>query len=159
MNLSRKFVAHICNRCLTMRSMHLSQCIYQKSKPESSPFDDPGHPRVALSKDRRTIVMYHPEEMVKYEDTLPIPRHDPRYSANETADDILKYKLEKSGFSNKTVERPSRDNILPITDKEVIPAAMELSELFYTTKHKWTQHRNVKLAKEKIDAMKEEENN
>lgn len=48
-------------------------------------------PRVAITKDNSTIVMYHPQSTIKYEDTIPIPRDDPRYSAHENVESLVRY--------------------------------------------------------------------
>ena len=49
-----------------------------------------GHPKVALSKDKQTVVMYHPKTNLDYSKTIPIPRDEKRYTSYSTANDIVR---------------------------------------------------------------------
>ncbi|XP_039260277.2 large ribosomal subunit protein mL42-like [Styela clava] len=100
-------------------------------------FADPGAPRVAITKDRNTIVLYHPQEKVKYEDTIPIPRDDPKYSAHENLESLVREKLDNLDIADKALDKPNIQNPWPMRNKETIPVMMHLSNLFYTSKHLW----------------------
>merc|ERR1712150_142102 len=91
----------------------------------------------ALSKDKQTIVLFHPPKQIPFEDTISIPRHDPCYSSYNCADDIVKHKLESSGYSEKTIEQSNETHPWPLNNRELPGTAVELGKLFHTYKHRW----------------------
>ncbi|XP_028809826.1 large ribosomal subunit protein mL42 [Denticeps clupeoides] len=75
---------------------------------------------VGVTSDGATVVCYHPAADVPYEMTQPIPRPDPITSPPETHDQVLKARLNKGVLQDKQA-----------------PTIEELSNMFYTTKHRW----------------------
>ncbi|CAK8694802.1 large ribosomal subunit protein mL42-like [Clavelina lepadiformis] len=115
-----------------------------RNKSNDSYFDDPGAPRVALTKDQKTIVMYHPAHEVSYDKTIPIQRDDPRYNFN-SVNDLVRERLEEAEIAHKPVEDPSVRHMFPMHDRDVLPTVMELSSIFYTSKHRWFPNKAKKM--------------
>ena len=67
-------------------------------------------PRVALSKDHKTILMYHPDEPIEYEKTIPIPRDDSRYNY-ECVEDKIRY-VDSNGAVLRWQEKTDAYEIL-----------------------------------------------
>jgi len=133
----------ISNSSRRLKCNHVS-LVQSNFSTEANYMDDPGNPRVALSKDKQTIVLYHPPKEIKFTDTMPIPRHDPSYSSFESADDIVKHKLESSGYAEKTIENSNEDHPWPLQNRELPGTAVELGKLFHTYKHRWFMSGNKK---------------
>eukprot|EP00057_Strongylocentrotus_purpuratus_P003646 XP_003727062.1 PREDICTED: 39S ribosomal protein L42, mitochondrial [Strongylocentrotus purpuratus] len=72
------------------------------------------------SKDKDMIICYHPTESFPYEHTKPIPRPDPS-RPEESAEGMLRVK-----FKSKSWDKERHG-----------PSIEELSDMFYTTKHRW----------------------
>lgn len=146
------------NRCLCKKSfstlktlLHFErsqvvqvQKLFKSDKNDVNPFDDPGFPRVGLSKDRRTIAMFHPPRDILFSETVEIPRDDKRYSAFTTADDIVSERLQQHGISEKSVEYGRNDHFFPMFDRDLPSTANELGKVFYTSKHRWFYKRRPK---------------
>lgn len=138
----------LCNR--TVNAVRLNARLMASQIPKAfystndSPFDDPGFPRVGLSKDRSTVAMYHPVRNVPYEKTVPIPRDDKRYSAYMTANDIASDKIMEAGISGKSVEYNRPEHFFPMFDRDLPSTANELGKIFGTSKHRWFYHRKPK---------------
>jgi len=126
------------NKC----GQHMPAACY--SNKLDSLFEDPGFPRVGLTKDRRTVAMFHPPVETPYEKTIAIPRLDKRYSAYESANDIVLEKLQNIGVADCTVENNRPEHFFPLDDKEIPGTAHELGKMFYTTYHSWFRSRRFK---------------
>lgn len=107
------------------------------TKLENDHFTDPGVPRVAITKDKNTIVMYHPQAKVDYENTIPIPRDDPLYTGHENLESLVREKLDKLDIADKPLDKAKIENPWPMKNKETLPIMMHLSKIFYTSKHMW----------------------
>ncbi|XP_069811872.1 large ribosomal subunit protein mL42 isoform X2 [Dendropsophus ebraccatus] len=74
--------------------------------------------RLAQTSDGKTIVCFHPTVDIPYEHTKPIPRLDPLHNQEESHEQVLKARLYQ-------------------TEGKKSPTMEELSNMFYTTKHRW----------------------
>lgn len=110
---------------------------FKSSKVPDGHFSDPGIPRVAITKDKRTFALYHPKDPVNYEYTIPIPRDDPKYSAHESLESLVRERLDALDCAEKSLDPPSITNPWPMSNKEMIPTIMHLANMFYTSKHRW----------------------
>ncbi|KAM9467963.1 large ribosomal subunit protein mL42 [Clarias gariepinus] len=82
--------------------------------------DNNGVVDLAVARDGKTIVCFHPAPDVAYELTKPIPSTDATLDSTETHDLVLKSQLHKDVLKNQKT-----------------PAVEELAKMFYTTKHRW----------------------
>ncbi|XP_075407291.1 large ribosomal subunit protein mL42 [Tenrec ecaudatus] len=93
---------------------------------------------LALTSDGRTIVCYHPSVDIPYEHTKPIPRPDPIHNSEETHDHVLKSRLEVKA-------QPLQQG----------PMIEQLSEMFFTTKHRWYPHGQYHRRRKKLNPPKD----
>ncbi|XP_071486178.1 large ribosomal subunit protein mL42-like [Diadema antillarum] len=91
-----------------------------RHKSSRSHMQEGNGPAMVESADGEMIVCYHPTEDFPYEHTRPIPRPDPSMPES-SAEGMLKVK-----FKSKSWDRERQG-----------PSIEELSEMFYTTKHRW----------------------
>ncbi|XP_006879197.1 PREDICTED: 39S ribosomal protein L42, mitochondrial-like [Elephantulus edwardii] len=97
-------------------------CVRHKSTYSSLPDDSNCKVELALTSDGRTIVCYHPSVDIPYEHTKPILPPHPVHPSEETHDQVLKTRLD-------------------VKDKPIAQGPMiELSKMFFTTKHRWYPH-------------------
>ncbi|KAI5938087.1 39S ribosomal protein L42, mitochondrial [Manis javanica] len=93
---------------------------------------------LALTSDGRTIVCYHPSVDIPYEHTKPIPQPDPVHNDEETRDQVLKTRL---------VEKDEHIEQGPMIE--------QLSEMFFTTKHRWYPHGQYHRRRMKLNPPKD----
>nr|XP_033809268.1 39S ribosomal protein L42, mitochondrial [Geotrypetes seraphini] len=95
-------------------------CACHKSTYSPLPNDYNCKVELALTSDGRTIVCYHPSIDVPYEHSKSLPRPDPVHNKEETHDQVLKTRLKQG--ASEVMKGPTME---------------ELSQMFYTTKHRW----------------------
>ncbi|XP_060080977.1 large ribosomal subunit protein mL42-like [Ylistrum balloti] len=76
-------------------------------------------PEVGVSKKNGTIVCYHPEPVIPYEYTLPLPRKEEELGEGNSALNMQVQRMEMLKF------------------REDGPTRQELASMFHTTKHQW----------------------
>ncbi|XP_041933907.1 39S ribosomal protein L42, mitochondrial [Alosa sapidissima] len=92
---------------------------HAKSTVRGPEIDD-SNVEIGVTSDGKTVVCYHPAVEFPYELSQPIPRPDPITNLPETHDQVLKQRLGKESLKEKQA-----------------PTIEELSNMFYTTKHRW----------------------
>ncbi|XP_041458164.1 39S ribosomal protein L42, mitochondrial-like [Lytechinus variegatus] len=90
------------------------------SRWKSTKIKRPSEPIIVESENKDMIICYHPAESFPYEHTKPIPRPDPS-RPEESAEGMLRVK-----FKSKSWDKERQG-----------PSIEELSDMFYTTKHRW----------------------